>query len=197
MVELLNLPVIKKFMSSKHASKIIAIEDSKKDQQTVSSEGKSLSKLPVGVTFKEIETHVDDRGSIFELFDSRWTWHTDPMVFSHVFTIRPGLIKGWGVHKKHEDRYCILFGEMETILYDGREDSETFGLVSKVYLTEFNRRLMNIPSGVWHADRNIGSKDLVVINFPTIPYDHKDPDKYRLPLDTDKIPYKFQNPIGG
>jgi dTDP-4-dehydrorhamnose 3,5-epimerase len=100
------------------------------------------------------------------------------------------------MHKKHEDRYFILFGEMEAVLYDERPDSPTYGLVSKIVLSEYRRRLMNIPAGIWHADRNIGNKDAVIINFPTIPYDHTNPDKYRLPLDTDKIPYKFENPTG-
>jgi len=55
---------------------------------------------------------------------------------------------------------------------------------------------MNIPAGVWHADHNIGSAEAVVINFPTIQYDHTNPDKYRLPLNTDRIPYKFDNSKG-
>jgi dTDP-4-dehydrorhamnose 3,5-epimerase len=55
---------------------------------------------------------------------------------------------------------------------------------------------MNIPAGIWHANRNLGSKDVVVVNFPTIPYDHAAPDKYRLSLDTDQIPYKFENTAG-
>ncbi len=41
-----------------------------------------------------------------------------------------------------------------------------------------------IPRGVWHAERCIGGKDAMVVNFPTIQYDHTNPDKYRLPLDT-------------
>jgi len=48
--------------------------------------------------------------------------------------------------------------------------------------------LLVIPRGVWHAERNIGSSDVVVVNFPTIPYDHASPDKYRLPLDTKELP---------
>jgi len=56
--------------------------------------------------------------------------------------------------------------------------------------------LMNIPAGIWHANHNIGNKDVVVVNFPTRPYQHDDPDKYRLPLDTDQIPYKFEDPHG-
>ena len=166
------------------------------DAQTVTPHGESVEKLPVGVTFHEVVTHSDERGSVVELFDPRWGWHADPLVFSYSFTIRPGMTKGWGIHRKHEDRYFILFGEMEVVLYDDRPDSATRGLVSKVVLSEYRRRLMNIPAGVWHADRNIGSRDVVVVNFPTIQYDHASPDKYRLPLNNDYIPHKFEDPRG-
>lgn len=167
-----------------------------RDTQTVTAEGESVQPLPAGVTFHDVITQVDDRGMVCELFDPRWGWHKDPLVFAYTFTIRPGMIKGWGVHREHEDRYFILFGEMETIFYDDRPESPSRGLVARVVLSEYRRRLMNIPTGVWHAHRNIGAKDVVVVNFPTIPYDHANPDKYRLPLNTDKIPYTFDNPRG-
>jgi len=167
------------------------------DKMTVTSSGETVAKLPAGVTFHEITTHVDDRGTVCELFDPRWGWTKDPMVFAYTYTVRPGIIKGWSVHKKHEDRYCILYGEMEVVLYDDRPESPTKGLVAKVVLSEYRRRLMNIPIGIWHAVRNIGTKDVVVVNFPTTPYEHEDPDKYRLPVNTDKIPYKFENARGG
>jgi dTDP-4-dehydrorhamnose 3,5-epimerase len=166
------------------------------DQQTVTPAGERIARVPFGVTFRELVPHVDERGTVIELFDPRWGWHPDPMVFSYMFTIRLGFTKGWGMHRKHEDRYCLLFGEMEVVLYDERPESPTHGLVASVVLSEQRRRLMNIPAGVWHADRNLGSKDLVVVNFPTIQYDHASPDKYRLPLDTDRIPYKFESTRG-
>jgi len=56
--------------------------------------------------------------------------------------------------------------------------------------------IVNIPTNVWHADRNIGTTDVLVVNFPTQPYDHAHPDKYRLPLDTDLIPYSFGDARG-
>jgi dTDP-4-dehydrorhamnose 3,5-epimerase len=167
------------------------------DPQTVTSTGKSIQQLPAGVTFYDIPTHVDYRGTVCELFDLRWGWRNEPLVFAYCFTVRPGKIKGWGVHEEHEDRHFILFGEMEVVLFDDRPDSPTRGLVSKLVLSEYQRRLMNIPAGIWHADRNIGNEDAVMINFPTRPYDHENPDKYRLPLDTDKIPYHFDDPRGG
>jgi dTDP-4-dehydrorhamnose 3,5-epimerase len=58
-------------------------------------------------------------------------------------------------------------------------------------MTELNRRLVNIPKLVWHAEHNVGSRDVVVIDLPTEPYDHANPDKYRLPLGTPLIPHSF------
>ena len=166
------------------------------DRQTDNAAGERLDPLPAGVTFHDVTTQVDERGWICEMFDPRWGWHKDPLVFVYTFTVRPGVTKGWGIHHHHEDRYFILFGEMEVVLFDVRPDSPTRGLLAKVYLSEYRRRLMNIPAGVWHADRNVGGKDAVIVNFPTIQYDHTKPDKHRLPLDTDQIPHKFENPRG-
>ena len=172
------------------------LQEALADRQTVSSDGKSVKQLADGVTFRDAVTHFDDRGSVVEMFDPRWHWHPDPLVYVYCFTIRPGMVKGWGLHKKHEDRYFILQGTMEIVLYDIRSDSPTYKQVSKVTLSENRRRLMNVPAFVWHSDHNIGSGDVVVVNFPTTPYDHENPDKFRLPLDTDLIPYSFGDAKG-
>jgi dTDP-4-dehydrorhamnose 3,5-epimerase len=144
--------------------------------------------LPEGAEIRDLVTHSDERGTVCELYDDRWGFSGDPVVFAYLFTIRPGMAKGWGVHHEHDDRYAFLSGELEVALYDGREDSVTAGLESRLVLSIHHRRLLSIPRGVWHAERNIGSVDVQVVNFPTIPYDHTNPDKYRLPLDTDELP---------
>ena len=166
------------------------------DKETVNAAGETLTVLPHGLTFHRVPTHLDDRGSVCEMFDTRWNWHPEPIHFVYSYTIRPGRVKGWGMHKLHEDRYFVLFGEMEVVMYDSRPDSPTRGTVASVVLSHYDRRIMNIPTHVWHACRNLGQTDVVVVNFPTIPYDHSNPDKYRLPLDTDEIPYKFADRAG-
>jgi dTDP-4-dehydrorhamnose 3,5-epimerase len=159
-----------------------------KDRQFVTPEGKSVDSSIAGVSFHDVPTHSDSRGSVVELYDERWDWHPDPLVFAYMFTLRPGCAKGWNLHKLHDDRYCLLQGEMELFLYDVRPESPTCGVVSRIGLSEHRRRLVNIPRFVWHADANIGSRDCVAVNFPTMPYDHANPDKYRLPIDTPLIP---------
>ena len=167
-----------------------------RDQATVTTEGTPLASLPHGVSFHPLTTHLDDRGWLCEIYDPRWGWSQDPLVYVYASALRPGVIKGWALHKEHDDRYFILTGELEVVLYDARPDSPTKGLVSKVYLSHYDRRLINIPAGIWHADYNIGQTEAVIINCPTTQFDHNNPDKYRLPLDTDEIPYKFNNPQG-
>jgi len=166
------------------------------DRATVNAAGESLAPLPEGVTFRRAVTQLDDRGSVCEMYDPRWQWHPEPLVFVYMFTLRPGKVKGWGLHKLHEDRYFVLLGEMQVVMYDVRPDSRTHGQISRIVLSQYDRGLLNIPAGIWHANKNIGSKDAVVVNFPTRPYDHEHPDKYRLPLDTNEIPYKFEGVSG-
>jgi dTDP-4-dehydrorhamnose 3,5-epimerase len=162
-----------------------------RDRQTVTADSQPLRRLTEGVQIRDLTTHVDERGSVVELFDPRWQWHPDPLVFVYSFTIRPGWVKGWNLHELHEDRYCVLQGDLELVLYDPRPESKTCGEVCRIVLSAFRRQVVNVPRNVWHADHNIGSSDVLVVNLPTTAYDHANPDKYRLPIDTDLIPYKF------
>jgi dTDP-4-dehydrorhamnose 3,5-epimerase len=177
---------------SKEESELdITLRQARRDVQTVDRSGQRVDALLDGMQFHEVVRHRDDRGSLVELFDPRWGWHPEPLVFAYLFTIRPGVAKGWGLHKEHEDRYFVIAGEMEVVLYDPRPDSSTYKQVCRVVLSADRPRLMNVPKNVWHADHNLGETEVLVANFPTIQYDHANPDKYRLPLDTDLIPFDF------
>ncbi len=179
-------------MSHNLASRFTELDQaSQKDGLTVTSEGKDCRRLIEGVGLRELVLHTDERGTVCEIYDPRWNFSPDPMVFSYFYTIRPGWAKGWAHHKHHEDRYCLLKGEMKVVLYDPRPDSPTCGMVNEICLSEHRRQLLSIPRFVWHADENLGTDDVLVVNFPTIQYDHASPDKYRLPLDTELIPYQF------
>jgi dTDP-4-dehydrorhamnose 3,5-epimerase len=168
----------------------------RRDQQMATPEGEPIRRLTEGVRIRLLPTHTDMRGSVCELFDTRWGWHEEPLVFAYAFTIRPGVVKGWNLHKEHEDRYALLQGEMDLVLFDPRPESGTYGQTCRITLTASQRCIVNVPRNVWHADHNIGSTDVLVVNFPTTCYDHANPDKYRLPIGTDLIPYSFGNAVG-
>ena len=162
-----------------------------RDQRTVTPEGVSLDRLPAGGLVKDLVTHTDERGSLCVLYDPRENLHPDPLVYSYFMTLRPGYVKGWNMHEVHDDRYTLIQGDMQVVFYDTRDGSPTEGLVASLVMSEHRRRLVSVPAGVWHADWNVGTKDVLVVNFPTTPYDYERPDKMRLPIDTDLIPYRF------
>ncbi len=174
------------------------LAEATQDDCTVTPSGEPVRRLTEGVVVRRLVTHTDRRGTVTELFDPRWNFHPDPLVYAYTFSVRPGVVKGWGLHTRHEDRYAILSGEMELVLYDPRPMSSTHGEVCRIVLSERDRCVVNIPANVWHADHNIGDRDVVVVNFPTVQYDHESPDKWRLPLDSPFIPHTFPpGTIGG
>jgi dTDP-4-dehydrorhamnose 3,5-epimerase len=168
----------------------------KRDTQMATPDGQLVRRLTEGLSIRPLPTFEDARGSLTELYDPRWEWHPDPLVFAYSISIRPGAVKGWNLHRTHEDRYAMLAGVMELVLFDPRPESSTCGEVCRIVLSGHQRSIVNVPRNVWHADHNIGTTDVVLVNFPTTPYDHANPDKYRLPIDTPLIPFSFGNAHG-
>ena len=158
------------------------------DKATVTRGGVRRAPTIHGVRTARLITHVDHRGRLFEVFNESNDYWTEPIVQTYVFTVRPGTIKGWGVHDHKSDRYCLISGEMLVVLWDGREGSPTHGLVQEVVLSPEGTRMLTTPPGVWHANVNLGADECMVMNHPTAPYDYDKPDRRLLPPDTDLIP---------
>ena len=98
------------------------------------------------------------------------------------------------MHGKQTDRLALISGALRVVLFDGRETSSTGQVLMEVYGGEHSRMLITIPPGVWHAVQNVGDVEAMFVNAPDHPYIHEDPDKFRLPLDTELIPFSFISP---
>lgn len=106
-------------------------------------------------------------------------------------TVRPGSVRGWVVHRKQDDRLFFYAGVLRIVMYDARTDSTTHGSLNIFHLGGHDKALLKIPAGVYHALQNVGDHEGAFINLPSQPYQHDDPDKYRLPLENDVIPYRL------
>jgi dTDP-4-dehydrorhamnose 3,5-epimerase len=170
------------------------LEHARKDAPSVTAEGESLQEPIEGVLIRRPPTHADERGSICEVYDLRWAFTDDPLVYVYHVTIRPGQVKGWVLHREQNDRLFAYGGTLRIVLYDARTDSASFGRLNVLHVGGHDRALISIPAGVWHAVQNVGHDEAAFINLPSQPYRHEDPDKYRLPLDNDVIPYRLPQP---
>jgi dTDP-4-dehydrorhamnose 3,5-epimerase len=173
------------------ATRIDGLEQAHKDEATVTAEGESLQERIDGVELRRSPTHADERGTLTEIYDVRWQFSDDPLVYVYRVTVAPGRVKGWVLHERQTDRIFPYGGTVKIALYDARTDSPTHGRVNVFHLGTHDRALLAIPPGVWHAVKNVGTDEAAFVNLPSHPYDHADPDKHRLPLDNDVIPYRI------
>ena len=161
-----------------------------RDVPTVDGDGRPRSRIE-GVQAVRLEPHVDHRGSLFEIVNFDHEFWREPVVYAYAVGIRPGRIKGWGMHQLQSDRYLIVHGSVRVVLYDGRDGSSTHGQVDVRWLSGEAPSLLAIPPGVWHADHNWGDEDALIVNFPTRAYDRDNPDKYRIDPHSDEIPFDW------
>jgi dTDP-4-dehydrorhamnose 3,5-epimerase len=148
-----------------------------------------------GVEIKQLTKNADERGYLMELL------RCDDAIFRkfgqvYVSLNYPGVVRGWHYHKKQDDHFAVVKGMVKVALYDAREGSPTQGQVDEFFLGEQHSILLKIPVGVMHGYKTVGNEPSLLINFPTEPYDPQEPDEYRLPWDTDEIPYDWDIKMG-
>ncbi|HEV8629338.1 MAG TPA: dTDP-4-dehydrorhamnose 3,5-epimerase [Thermoanaerobaculia bacterium] len=145
-----------------------------------------------GVLLRRLPGHHDHRGGLFPFLDTSDPFWREPVVHGYVFTVRPGRIKGWGMHRRQADRYFVATGDVRVVLYDGREGSPDRGNFCELYFTAGREGLVYIPQGVWHATQNFGKTVARIVNLPTVRFDAADPDKYRVDPHGGEIPFDWR-----
>lgn len=132
-----------------------------------------------GVKVKKLKVIPDDRGRVMEILRC-----DDDMFenFGQVYlsTTYPNVVKAWHYHKLQKDNFACIRGMVKLVLADTREDSPTKGEINEFYIGEQNPMLVQVPIGVYHGWRCIGTKEAFVINIPTKVYNYEEPDEYRL-----------------
>ncbi|OPX30981.1 MAG: dTDP-4-dehydrorhamnose 3,5-epimerase [Candidatus Latescibacteria bacterium 4484_181] len=148
-----------------------------------------------GVKIKKLKVIPDERGRLMEILRG------DEQIFQrfgqvYMTTTYPGVIKAWHYHKIQTDNIAVVKGMLKVALYDPREGSSTRGEVDQFFIGEHNPLLIQVPPQVYHGWKCISEQEAIVINCPTEPYNYKNPDEYRLPFDTDQIPYDWAIKMG-
>jgi dTDP-4-dehydrorhamnose 3,5-epimerase len=143
-----------------------------------------------GVKTKNLRVVADERGWLMEIL------RNDDEIFKefgqvYITTAYPGVVKAWHYHRKQTDNFTCIRGMMKVALYDDRKDSSTYREINEFFIGEKNPRLISVPPGVYHGFKAIGKETAYFLSIPTLPYNHKEPDEFRLPPDTTQIPYDW------
>jgi len=143
------------------------------------------------VEVKKLKLIPDERGRLMEILRS------DEEMFQkfgqvYMTTAYPGAIKAWHYHKKQDDYFTCISGAMKLVLYDARKTSPTYGEVDDFTVSLDNPLLVKIPKLIYHGFKCAGDKEAIVINTPTLPYNSKEPDEYRVDAFENDIPYDWR-----
>jgi dTDP-4-dehydrorhamnose 3,5-epimerase len=132
------------------------------------------------VKTKQLRVMPDERGWLMEILRA-----DEPELFSkfgqvYVSATYPGVIKAWHYHRVQVDHFACVAGMVKLVLIDTRDNSPTRGAVNEFYIGSQNPVLVRVPNLVYHGWKCIGTEPSLVVNVPTEPYNHADPDEYRL-----------------
>ena len=148
-----------------------------------------------GVKTKKLKVIPDERGRLMEIL------RKDDDLFlgfgqAYMTSTYPGVVKAWHMHQKQTDNVVCLQGMLKLVLYDGRRGSKTFGELEQYYIGVHNPLLVQIPAGVYHGWMCVSTEEALVVNLPTLPYNHKEPDEQRLDPHSSDIPYDWTRKDG-
>lgn len=144
-----------------------------------------------GLKVRRLRTNADDRGSLTEMLSQVHGPH-DPIVHVYQVVATAGSVRAWVYHSRQTDRLAFCNGSFRVIAIDLRPDSKTSGAMLEIELGEDNPGLLIIPPFVAHGVQNIGGAPALFVNLPTKVYDAENPDKFRLPWNDPRIPYRFR-----
>src|SRR3954462_11281261 len=139
----------------------------RKDSQQISPDWHKLGDTIEGVSVREVRHVPRDHGVITEVFRPEWDPTGLPVVHIYQSRLYPGAIGGWSCHARTIDRLFVNQGSLKVVLYDGREESPTYGMVNELHVGNTRPAMVVIPVGVWHGLQHLGTSDALVLNMPT------------------------------
>jgi dTDP-4-dehydrorhamnose 3,5-epimerase len=142
------------------------------------------------VRTKPLTMIPDERGRLMEIL------RCDDEIFTkfgqvYLTTAKLGVVKAWHWHKHQTDHFTCIQGQMKLVLYDARPNSPTRGEVNEFIVGDANRLLVAIPPMVYHGFQCVSNVETIVINIPTEPYNHRQPDECRSPENDPSVPYDW------
>ena len=141
-----------------------------------------------GVKIVPLKKIIDERGKIMHMLKAN-----DPhfVGFGEIYfsCAWPGVVKGWHAHKTMTVNIAVIVGHAKLVLYDAREDSQTYRELMEIFLGEDNYVLVQIPPGIMNGYKAYGTDLVIMANCASETHDPNEI-SYIDPHNND-IPYNW------
>ncbi|MDD5131520.1 MAG: dTDP-4-dehydrorhamnose 3,5-epimerase family protein [bacterium] len=81
-------------------------------------------------------------------------------------------------------------GKAKIVLFDRREGSATKSEINEFELSAEKPQALVIPVGIVHGFECLSEHEAWIMNVPNQLYNYKQPDEFRITLDSKEVPYK-------
>lgn len=153
-----------------------------------------------GVEVKLLKSHPDDRGFFREIIR-----RTDPFFEGDVFgqwshsRMQKDVVKAWHYHHVQTDWWYVPIGCIETVLFDNREESPTFGTKMVIRMGEADRYgegtlevCVKIPPGVLHGCKVLSEEAHL---FYITSHTYNAEEEGRFPYDSAVVGHDWGSPV--
>lgn len=141
-----------------------------------------------GVELTPLKVIPGDSGNVLHAMK-----RTEPSFhgFGEVYfsTVDKGAIKAWKRHHKMTLNLVVPCGEIKFVLYDDRQDSQTYGQINELTLSLHNYQRLTVPPMVWLGFKGLGNGLNMLMNVSNTPHD---PDEFdRIDAYNNHIDYQW------
>ncbi len=161
------------------------------DRPSVAAGERVLRDLIDGVRLHEMHNIITRNGITTEIVRPEWDIGRLPIAHLIHVQLRGHAVSAWHCHHLQTDRIFVTDGALRIVLFDDREDSPTRGKLDVLHLGRARPATLLVPPFVWHGFQNLEGTTGGFVNFFDRAYCYENPDEWRLPEDTDVIPYRF------
>jgi dTDP-4-dehydrorhamnose 3,5-epimerase len=165
------------------STRVLGLDVLRAKSSAVDSGGQPSQQLIDGLGFRPVRPVPHEDGTLAEIVRADWPEVDDEVVQVHLTTTYPGRVRAWGLHQRSTDRLFVVKGLISIVVFDGREDSPTYGTLNEFKVSERNPALLVIPPNLYHGWKTIGVDEAFVLNMPTSMYNYDEPDAFDLPYD--------------
>lgn len=160
-----------------------------------------------GVSIKQLKSHGDQRGFFREIVRSSDPFfstsvtpnNTSPFgQWSHSYMQR-NVVKAWHYHHQQIDWWYVPIGNVETVLFDNREESPTYKMKMVLHMGESARYggdtkelCVLIPPGVLHGCKVL-SDDAHLFYITSMTYDTNE--EGRFPYDAEFVGHPWGDDV--
>ena len=167
------------------------VDTGRKDDAHITPQWDLTASRIDGVRVREVRNVVTGNSITTELFRNDWGIVDGTIQQVIHVALRGRAISAWHQHRHRWDFLFVVNGHLRIVLFDPREQSPTKGQVDVFHLSPARPSLLAVPPWVWHGVQNLSMDPSSFVNMFDRPYDYADPDEWRLPADSDTIPFRF------